>query len=255
MMLSPLNVPTTSAKGRLYFYSHTRRSPEEEEQDQQYDIDRRVFSNLYGTKGKTEFKVPFIPIMKHTVLGKLEGFCVEVFFQAAKCQNEIDAKFIFTLENPKHVAFFGRGQLPLTASQMESFRGEVLAQEDLNTDLHLKRTGLQEEEVAQMDENGRKFVWVRKTVMRADWGEVKDECMFHFLTCKFDSRPELRKLSELSVHDLVETTKLDAYWGDGGDGSGFNVLGKLLSRLIRAQHNPSMQDFSSEGLHKPLKSS
>ena len=56
-------------------------------------------------------------------------------------------------------------------------------------------------------------------------------------------------------HESRDTSSQRGQRGDGGDGSGFNVLGKLLSRLIRAQHNPSMKDFSSEGLHKPLKSS
>ncbi len=31
--------------------------------------------------------------------------------------------------------------------------------------------------------------------------------------------------------DLVEHTKNDSYWGDGGDGSGRNQLGKLLVQL------------------------
>ena len=34
----------------------------------------------------------------------------------------------------------------------------------------------------------------------------------------------------LGTHDaeIVEHTKSDSYWGDGGDGSGKNMLGKIL---------------------------
>lgn len=33
---------------------------------------------------------------------------------------------------------------------------------------------------------------------------------------------------------LVEHTRNDAYWGDGGDGSGKNMLGQILMR-VRAE--------------------
>jgi predicted NAD-dependent protein-ADP-ribosyltransferase YbiA (DUF1768 family) len=33
--------------------------------------------------------------------------------------------------------------------------------------------------------------------------------------------------------ELVEHTRRDRYWGDGGDGSGANVLGRLWRRVRR----------------------
>ena len=32
---------------------------------------------------------------------------------------------------------------------------------------------------------------------------------------------------------IVEHTKNDAYWGDGGDGSGRNMLGRILMEVRR----------------------
>jgi predicted NAD-dependent protein-ADP-ribosyltransferase YbiA (DUF1768 family) len=40
--------------------------------------------------------------------------------------------------------------------------------------------------------------------------------------------------------ELVEHTRNDNYWGDGGDGTGKNRLGQLLIELreeLRAEHN------------------
>jgi predicted NAD-dependent protein-ADP-ribosyltransferase YbiA (DUF1768 family) len=41
--------------------------------------------------------------------------------------------------------------------------------------------------------------------------------------------------------DLIEHTATDAYWGDGGDGSGRNMLGKILMEVrarLRANQQP-----------------
>ena len=52
------------------------------------------------------------------------------------------------------------------------------------------------------------------------------------LRAKFTQHAALRELL-LATGDalLVEHTKNDAYWGDGGDGTGLNRLGKLLMVL------------------------
>lgn len=73
----------------------------------------------------------------------------------------------------------------------------------------------------------------RKEVkIRSDWEEIKDEVMFVAILAKFTQHPYLKELL-LSTEDalLVEHTKRDSYWGDGGDGSGQNMLGKILMRV------------------------
>jgi ribA/ribD-fused uncharacterized protein len=72
----------------------------------------------------------------------------------------------------------------------------------------------------------------RKRALRADWEEVKDEVMATALRAKFTQHPRLASLL-LSTGDalLVEHTKNDSYWADGGDGAGQNRLGILLMRV------------------------
>ncbi|MEP6903731.1 MAG: NADAR family protein [Actinomycetota bacterium] len=72
----------------------------------------------------------------------------------------------------------------------------------------------------------------RKFPLRRDWEEVKDGILLEALRAKFTQHKDLKKiLLETGDADLVEHTANDNYWGDGGDGSGKNMLGKLLMEL------------------------
>ena len=66
----------------------------------------------------------------------------------------------------------------------------------------------------------------------SDREEVKEDVMYIALYAKFTQHECLRKLL-LGMGDckLVEHTGQDTYWGDGGDASGQNKLGKLLMKL------------------------
>jgi ribA/ribD-fused uncharacterized protein len=72
----------------------------------------------------------------------------------------------------------------------------------------------------------------RKKKLRRDWESVKVSVMADALRAKFTQHPELREIL-LATGDakLVEHTTNDDYWGDGGDGSGRNMLGTLLMRV------------------------
>lgn len=72
----------------------------------------------------------------------------------------------------------------------------------------------------------------RKRPLRKDWEEVKDEIMLEALRAKFTQHKDLKEIL-LGTGDaiLVEHTKNDFYWADGGDGSGKNMLGILLMKL------------------------
>jgi ribA/ribD-fused uncharacterized protein len=69
----------------------------------------------------------------------------------------------------------------------------------------------------------------RKRKLRRDWESAKVGVMREALVAKFTQHDVLRELL-LSTGDakLVEHTEKDDYWGDGGDGSGRNMLGRLL---------------------------
>ena len=75
----------------------------------------------------------------------------------------------------------------------------------------------------------------RKRPLRRDWEQVKDDVMYRALRAKF-TQHEALKAQLLATNDerLVEHTQNDSYWGDGGDGSGRNMLGRLLMRLREA---------------------
>lgn len=68
--------------------------------------------------------------------------------------------------------------------------------------------------------------------LRRDWESVKVEVMRTALRAKFTQHGELRELL-LGTGEaiLIEHTHRDAFWGDGGDGSGKNWLGRLLMAI------------------------
>lgn len=72
----------------------------------------------------------------------------------------------------------------------------------------------------------------RQRPLRKDWEAVKDDIMLEALRAKFTQHDELKEIL-LSTGDavLVEHTKNDRYWADGGDGTGLNMLGKLLMQV------------------------
>lgn len=72
----------------------------------------------------------------------------------------------------------------------------------------------------------------RSLPLRTDWEIMKEDVMRDALRAKFDQHPKLKALL-LSTGDaeLIEHTRNDRYWADGGDGTGKNRLGILLMEL------------------------
>ena len=72
--------------------------------------------------------------------------------------------------------------------------------------------------------------WVRN-----DWEKVKCDVMLKALLAKFTQHEDLKKrLLSTGNRHLVEHTSNDSFWGDGGDGSGKNNLGRLLMQVRQA---------------------
>lgn len=85
----------------------------------------------------------------------------------------------------------------------------------------------------------------RNRPLRPDWHSIKDATMREAVYAKFTQHPNLTtKLLATGEARLVEHTRNDSYWGDGGDGHGKNRLGLVLME-IRTQirqdlcHSPS----------------
>jgi len=73
----------------------------------------------------------------------------------------------------------------------------------------------------------------RKHPLRPNWDKkYRDMVMLHALRCKFSQHPDLLEMLQgTGDAELIEHTSNDSYWGDGGDGSGENKLGKLLMEI------------------------
>jgi len=72
----------------------------------------------------------------------------------------------------------------------------------------------------------------RKQKLRHDWESVKVEVMRAAVRAKFTQYEELKNLLlATGSANIVEHTENDAYWGDGGNGSGKNMLGRILMEV------------------------
>ncbi len=72
----------------------------------------------------------------------------------------------------------------------------------------------------------------RKKTLRRDWESVKVSIMTDAVRAKFQQHEDIREIL-MGTGDAkrVEHTENDSYWGDGGDGSGKNMLGQILMRV------------------------
>ncbi|HEY7156864.1 MAG TPA: NADAR domain-containing protein [Gemmataceae bacterium] len=91
----------------------------------------------------------------------------------------------------------------------------------------------------------------RKKKLRRDWESVKVSIMRKAVRAKFMQHDDIRAVL-LSTADakLLEHTEKDDYWGDGGDGSGKNMLGRILMEVreqLRAEAELVSEDESENG--------
>lgn len=88
----------------------------------------------------------------------------------------------------------------------------------------------------------------RKKPLRRDWESIKVAVMRKAVRAKFTQHEDLRRIL-LSTGDarIVENTENDSYWGDGGDGSGKNMLGRILME-IREELRAEVAEMDSNRL-------
>lgn len=90
------------------------------------------------------------------------------------------------------------------------------------------------EEKIRLTEPPEKAAHLGRTLngVKKDWHQIKDVYMWKALVAKYTQHDRLKKLLlSTESFDIFEHTENDHYWGDGGDGSGKNVLGKMLMKL------------------------
>lgn len=75
---------------------------------------------------------------------------------------------------------------------------------------------------------------------------LKDYVMFKAVLAKFTQHEDLGALL-LATEDalIVEHTEVDSYWADGGDGSGLNMLGRILM-IVRELLDGERQEKTCE---------
>jgi ribA/ribD-fused uncharacterized protein len=75
----------------------------------------------------------------------------------------------------------------------------------------------------------------RSVPLRPDWESAKDEVMRAAVRRKFETHADIRAvLLGTGDEELVENAPGDYYWGCGADGSGRNVLGRILMEVREA---------------------
>lgn len=71
----------------------------------------------------------------------------------------------------------------------------------------------------------------RTLQLRSDWEEIKTDIMYKAVKAKFSQHPDLQEILLGTGNRTITEHARDRIWGDGGDGSGENRLGKILVRV------------------------
>lgn len=72
----------------------------------------------------------------------------------------------------------------------------------------------------------------QKVTVREDWEEIKVRVMKECVIAKFLQHKDLRdQLMTTGNEEIVEDSNVDWFWGCGADGSGKNMLGKVLMEV------------------------
>lgn len=95
----------------------------------------------------------------------------------------------------------------------------------------------------------------RNRPLRPDWERVKDDVMRRAVLRKFEMHDDIRALLlATGDQEIVENAPRDYYWGCGADGSGKNMLGKILMEVreklrhgVDKPHTGGMEQWSPPG--------
>lgn len=69
----------------------------------------------------------------------------------------------------------------------------------------------------------------QKVTIRPDWDQARLFIMYECVRAKFEQNLDLKEqLLATGDEELIEDSPIDYYWGCGADGSGKNMLGKVL---------------------------
>jgi len=124
--------------------------------------------------------------------------------------------------------------------QGQKFAGEATTNPIMGMSLitPFLQTGLPMEELIRKTPDplrAKKIGEVKGIPPRSDWKDKQEEIMYEANLAKFTEHKEIQKtLLDTGFAEIVYHSRADFFWGDGGDGSGENRLGKILA-LIRGK--------------------
>lgn len=102
------------------------------------------------------------------------------------------------------------------------FQAQKFAGSNFEEEVRLAKTPM---EAAKMGRD-------RSKPLRTDWEEVKDEIMMKAVLKKFETHNDIKDiLIATGDEEIIEETTDDYYWGCGTNGTGKNVLGKILMEV------------------------
>lgn len=71
--------------------------------------------------------------------------------------------------------------------------------------------------------------------IRPDWDDIKIIVMYECVRAKFEQNLDLKaQLLSTGMEELIEDSPIDYFWGCGKNGTGKNMLGKILI-FVRAE--------------------
>ncbi len=87
-------------------------------------------------------------------------------------------------------------------------------------------------QMAQTADEAITIANIHKQQIRSDWQTVEDATMKRAILAKVLQHHDVRKqLLETGTASIVYHTNTDTYWGDGEDGTGKNMLGKIFMEV------------------------
>ena len=98
-----------------------------------------------------------------------------------------------------------------------------------------------------------KFGRNRELPLREDWETVKDEIMRKAVLAKFSQNADIKEiLLQTGEKEIIEATTEDYYWGCGTNGTGKNMLGKILMEVRELLREDGFEEEISISTIDPL---
>jgi len=77
-----------------------------------------------------------------------------------------------------------------------------------------------------------KILSLQNTNYPSNWDDIKVDVLKEAVRTKFESYPQLEELLlSTGEEELIEANPADYFWGEGKDGSGKNMMGRILMEI------------------------